>query len=118
MNRTRMSKTTYVFFCLAFCSHVLEMRNLLEKFSFYTRLHVKVMRALRLLSKALESTPTIDNYITVDIFVRRCPKNMSWFPEQFFNLFQLSYTHHHNWLLIRRRQGYVYQSFVLHMGSL
>ena len=46
-------------------------------------------RALRLLSKALESTPTITNYITVDIFVRRCPRNMSWFSKRFFNLFQL-----------------------------
>ena len=27
--------------CLAFCSHVLEMRNLQEKFTFYTRLQVK-----------------------------------------------------------------------------
>ena len=44
-------------------------------------------RVLRLLSKALESTPTITSYITVDIFVQRCPKIMSililvWFAFQ------------------------------------
>ena len=49
-------------------------------------------RVLRLLSEALESTHTITSYITVDIFVQRCPKIMSWFPKQIYNLFQFHYS--------------------------
>ena len=45
-------------------------------------------RALRLHTQQA-STPTITNFKTMANFVRRCPKNMSWCPKQFFSLFKL-----------------------------